>query len=278
MSAQTIAKWTLVVGIAITALYWYPKSWVAYGFINIYYAGLSSGLIAIALTVLLIDNANEQRDRRQLKKRLTWEMGSSDQGFAVRAAKELRDVGWLIDGSLEGVDLTVANLSRAQLSNARLKNAVLSGATLNKTNFEEADLRAANLEEAAAQEVNFRKAQLGGANLRYAKLPEGNLEEIQGYHNGQGVDMLGASLIQASLRRAKLREARLEGCDFIEADFTILKDVDLDGADLAELQDWQQIANIQGAKIGGVKNPPEGFREWAVSQGAIESTVAGTLH
>ena len=290
MSARGIAWCLFLIGLLIVALYWYPSHWVAYAFIYSYYGALSASLIAIALTVLLIDHANEQRDNKRLEERLIRELGSADKGFAVRAAKELRESGSLTDGSLEGEDLTFANLERAQLSDARLKGVKLPNAILAKANLEQADLRFANLEDLKADGVNLRKARLAGANLRYAKLGNANLEEIEGTEDGKAVDMLGASLIQTSLRRAKLRDARLEGCDFIEADFTEsdltgaalrravmtranLNNVDLDRADLFELRDWDNIASIRGAKIGGVRNPPDGFREWAVSQGAIESST-----
>jgi hypothetical protein len=34
---------------------------------------------------------------------------------------------------------------------------------------------------------------------------------------------------------------------------------------------WQHIATIKSANIGGVKNAPDGFREWALKNGAIEN-------
>ncbi len=286
MSARRIAEWLLALGFATLGLYWYPQSWSGHAFIASLYDALAASLIAISITVLLIDHANEQRDRRQLKKRLIWEMGSSDQAFAIRAVKELRDAGWLTDGSLEGVDLTLANLAKAQLPNARLKGVVLSQSDLNATNLEGADLRNAHLEGAVAGGVNVRKAQIGGANLREARLHNANLEEIDSAE--APVDMLNAKLVQASLRGARLRNARLEECDFLQADFTgcdlseavllranmkgaVMNEVILERADLSELQNWEEIASFRNAKIGGIRNAPAGFREWAVTQGALEA-------
>ena len=34
---------------------------------------------------------------------------------------------------------------------------------------------------------------------------------------------------------------------------------------------WQRIAAIKSANIAGITNAPEGFREWALKNGAIES-------
>src|SRR6266508_297747 len=115
MTARVAARWLLLVGMVGLGLYWYPSSWPVSTFVHDIYANAATSLLSISLTVLLIDRLYEQRDRAQLKKRLIWEMGSQDQALAVRAVKELRDAGWLTDGSLEGVDLTLANLAQAQL-------------------------------------------------------------------------------------------------------------------------------------------------------------------
>lgn len=292
MSARTIAAWILVVGIALIGFYWYPTSWSASAFIVVFYPALSASLLAISLTVLLIDRANEQRDQRQLKKRLIWEMGSSDQGFANRAAKELRDAGWLFDGSLKGVDFTLANLERAQLDNACLEGAVLAGANLQLASLDAADLRHANLEGAIAEKLKARKAKLTGAKLHKAILSHANLEEIEA---DNGTDLMGSSLMRASLRGANLKGAQLEECDLLEADLTgsdlaganllraniagaLLDDVNLERADLSELQGWEDVKSFQRAKISGVRNAPAGFREWAVEKGAMEIAAQPGAH
>ncbi len=33
---------------------------------------------------------------------------------------------------------------------------------------------------------------------------------------------------------------------------------------------WRRIASVKSANIAGVKNAPEGFRDWALKNGAIE--------
>ena len=287
MSARKIACWVLLIGVISLGLYWYPKDWWASAFIAGLYDALAAGLIAISLTVLLIDNANEQRGARQLKKRLTWEMGSNDQAFAIRAAKEMRDTGWLTDGSLADADLTLANLEGAQLPGAVLKGAIFTQANLNSANLEDADLRSASLHQVVAGKVNLRRARLGGARFLNAKLHEAILDEVVGADGETGVDMLNSKLAGAKLRNATHRNARLEDCDFLGADFTgcdltgslllranmrsaILNDVILERADLSELKNWEAITEFRNARIGGVRNAPAGFREWAVANGALE--------
>jgi uncharacterized protein YjbI with pentapeptide repeats len=108
---------------------------------------------------------------------------------------------------------------------------------------------------------------------------------------GEGIDLLGASLAQASLRGANLQGALLEECNLAEADLTgsnftgakllrvnikgaTLDDVILERADLSELNGWEAIRSLTGAKISGVRNAPDGFREWAVAHGALELVPA----
>lgn len=285
MSARTIAKWILVIGIAVLGFYWYPSGWFGGTFIISLYDALAASLLAISVTVLLIDGANEERDKRQLKKRLIWEMGSADPAFSNRAVKELRDAGWLTDGSLKSVDLTFANLQRAQLGNAYLEGVILAGGNLGWANLEEANLRNSNLEDITGERLIARKAAVEGSVLRKAKLPGAILEEID---SGSGIDMMGASLIRVSLRGAKLKGAQLEECDLFEADLTgsdltnaqllranvagaILDGVNLERADLSELQGWEDIRSLTGAKISGVRNAPDGFRQWASAHGALDS-------
>ncbi len=64
------------------------------------------------------------------KKRLIEQMGSKDNETALQAIKELRELGWLEDGTLRGSDLREANLREADLSLANL-----TGANLCYTNY-----------------------------------------------------------------------------------------------------------------------------------------------
>jgi len=43
----------------------------------------------------------------------------------------------------------------------------------------------------------------------------------------------------------------------------------LNGADLTNIKNWRQIESIEKANIYGVKNPPDGFVEWAMENGAV---------
>lgn len=123
----------------------------------------------------------------------------------------------------------------------------LSKAHLPKLNLENADLLRANLTEAALWEANLAKANLEGANLAKAVLVDANLA---------GAWFRGANLTEAILVDANLTGARLDSAN-------------LTGADLRNIRGWQSIKSIELANIYDVKNPPDGFIEWAQEHGAV---------
>jgi uncharacterized protein YjbI with pentapeptide repeats len=105
-------------------------------------------------------------------------------------------------------DLSGANLNEVDLSEADLKWADLSGANLVRANlsgadFTSAQLRGAYLFEAVLCRANLSEANLSGANLRRANLYRAYLKEA---------DLRGARLYEANLSRANLSRANLTGC------------------------------------------------------------------
>jgi hypothetical protein len=158
------------------------------------YSNIGTDLLSIALTVLLIDKLVERRDIRDQKARLIREMGSRDNGTALRAVDELRAHGWLHDGSLVHADLKYGNLTDANLADADLREAYLSFATLHR-----ADLRGAKLNAAILRQADLREALLLNADLGDAKLLDANLANAK---------MQGASLKGAVLGGANLSGAR----------------------------------------------------------------------
>jgi hypothetical protein len=104
----------------------------------------------------------------------------------------------------------------------------------------------------------FRGIDLHGADLSRAKMSGADMREAV----LNGTNLTDAVMVFTNLRGASLREADLNGAD--------LSDADLMGADLGGVRDWKAIGNIARANINGVRNPPEGFVDWAKSQGAVE--------
>ena len=162
-------------------------------FVADFYANISSELAGIAITVLIIDALNKRRETQQLKEQLIREMGSPDNGIALRAVNELRSYGWHNDGSLRGANLSKANLRGADLSRSDLK-----GAYLVKANLKEAYLIEIDLQEAFLNEAKLKNAYLNDANLFRA-------------------DLYGANMVEADLSGANLSDANLSKSNFTGA-------------------------------------------------------------
>ena len=164
--------------------------------------------------------------------------GSRDRGTAIAASEELRRLGLLCGGQLQGVNLEDADLREADLSNANLQKARLGGAKLQKANLMYAVLRWVELTSA-----NLKSANMAYANLWRASLVEANLQEA----NLLRAELQRANLRMANLRGANLREAFLQGAKLQDTD---LLGVDLQGAKLerAELPDgtrWVQGTDMR---------------------------------
>lgn len=123
------------------------------------YHRISAELFGIGITVLIIDNANEAIKRREEKKRLILQMGSHTNVFALEAVRQLRERGWLTDGSLRGANLEDADLGEAYLEGADLRGAYLRGA----------NLAGAYLKDAKVTTEQLKTAR----SIYYATMPDG---------------------------------------------------------------------------------------------------------
>jgi hypothetical protein len=135
---------------------------------------------------------------------------------------------------LVGVDVSDAYLQDVRLLNADLRRADLRGADARR-----AVLRGSDLEGATLRSTNLRDA-----DLSRARLPDANLSDA---------DLAGAKLNGVTLRNATLDRA------------------DLRDSDLSNLRDWRSIHSIRLANVAGIRNPPQGFLDWARSSGAVEA-------
>lgn len=250
---------------------------------------LSTELIGAAITFYVLDRVISRRERDETKeeadevhkRQLIRRLGSSVNHVAVNAAEDLQAIGWLTDGTLDGVYLGGANLEGARLSDAslqgvnlyfaRLQRAVLMGANLQgatltsanldkavltKINLENANLsyailttviHEANLHHANLTNANLREAIIGDSDLRQATLRAAILQESQLFGcNLEGATLVRANMMHAtltlvSLHRAFLREANLNAASLKEAD---LREADLTEADL-------RFADLTGANLQG---------------------------
>lgn len=71
----------------------------------------------------------------------------------------------LREAKLQGANLIAADLTGANLKKAELQKAELNGARLNQANFEGSDLREAKIQHAGLVETNFKRANLTGCSV-----------------------------------------------------------------------------------------------------------------
>jgi len=119
-----------------------------------------------------------------------------------------------------------------------------------------------NKDEISLFAVDISGAFLPGIKLKDAFLADANLAEAELMF----ADLSEAYLGGANLSGADLFNANLAEATFINADLT---GANIEGADLTQIQDWRAIASIEHANIYGIKNPPDGFIEWAIEHGAV---------
>lgn len=102
-------------------------------------------------------------------------MGSPNREFAIEAVRQLRQRGWLKDGTtmgaylvganLEDADLFIAHLEFADLSKAHLAGAFLEGADLAGAYLEGADLHVATYSDETVWPAGFNPEKAGAELL-----------------------------------------------------------------------------------------------------------------
>lgn len=142
------------------------------------------------------------------------------------------------------INLSRTNLTVVRLTFERPKN-------MDPTRFHRSDSE--NPVNLNLSGVNLSSADLSGADLRYANLSGADLNKA---------NLTWADLIGADLSNAKLSGANLSGAK--------LGNANLSNTDLHDIVGWKTITNLSLTNIYGVKNPPDGFIEFAKSNGAVE--------
>lgn len=164
-----------------------PVSWIEGRLLPPYWddflKNISPELIGIAIVVLVVDYANEQRATQHLKDSLILQMGGPSNEFARQAIRQMRVRAWIEDGSLNGKSFWRADLREAELSSAKMIGVNLGGANLEGANLNGSDLRAAEFHDS-----NLNSAHLVKADLRDAEIYTLNLK---------GADLFGADLTGA---------------------------------------------------------------------------------
>ncbi|WP_348265047.1 pentapeptide repeat-containing protein [Telmatobacter sp. DSM 110680] len=211
--------------------------WAAYGLSRWSFLEVLEYLGSLSVLIGVIFYFSESGDRIKQRHYQAWQVINTAQGKGGSGGRieALQELN-ADKIPLVGVDASTAFLQGIHLEHANLLRADLSAADLRGSQLRAADLSYANLHAA-----NFRGSNLANTTLSNANLGDSDLV---------GSNLSGAKLDGADLTSSDLRYADLESID------------------------WQHIAAIKGANIAGVKNPPAGFRDWALKNGAIESASA----
>ena len=202
-----------------------------------FYGNIHSELIGIGLTVLILGNADQYIRTKLEKKKLILQMGSTDNGFALEAVRQLEARGWLYDGTLRKSKLYEANLTNAHLDKANLK-----GSNLMRADLRSSTLWLAELSDCCMDMAHLEGARLRGANMDRARFNQSHLKDAE----MSEVKAYGASMWRADMRNAHLDSAKLECAS--------LSNANLEGAYMyhaylvnADLRN----SNLRGAKLSG---------------------------
>lgn len=168
----------------VVAVFGYINQHSALTWTNIlgdFYANVSSELLSIVVTVVVLDRLYQRRQDNKELTRLKTLLASNERSVTQIAIAELKALGWLEDGTLQGALLPIANFEETDIQQANLASAYLGGANLQKANLIFINLYRANLEHANLQQsmlmgANLREALLNGANLNNANLEHANMQ------------------------------------------------------------------------------------------------------
>ena len=212
--------------------------WVAFALSRWSFLEVLEYLGSLSVLIGVIFYFSESGDRIQQRHYQAWQVINTAQGKGGSGGRieALQQLN-ADKVPLVGVDASAAFLQGIHLERANLLRADLSAADLRGSSLRAADLTFANLHSA-----NLRGSNLEDANFANANLADTDLV---------GSDLAGAKFDNADLSSADLRVANLQG--------TV----------------WQHITAIKSANIAGVRNAPEGFRDWALKNGAVEVEISG---
>ena len=151
--------------------------------------------------------------------------------------------------SLQGADLSEANLAGAIFGKIDLRGANLSAAYANGADFQGTNLDESNLQGAYLADTNFTLAHLARADLRVANLSSANLMMVDGDGaNLRKANLSGAIVFAGSFVGSIIAQANLSDATLRDADLT---DVNLSGSNLNGTN--LVGANLERADLSGCR-------------------------
>lgn len=188
----------------------------------------------LSVVVAVIFYFSESGDRIKQKHYQAWQVINTAQGRGGSGGR----IEALQELNADRIPLVGVDVSGAFLQGVHLRNA-----NLLRANLEACDLRSSNLSGAVLTFANLRSANVRDASLRNTKFDHADFSEG---------DLTGADLSAADLTAVNFHNA------------------DLSDANLSRVR-WEGIRDIEGANIHGIRNPPEGFLEWALAHKAVSA-------
>jgi Pentapeptide repeats (8 copies) len=185
--------------------------------------------IVVAIIFYFVDSGNRTKQRHYQ----AWQVINTAQGKGRSSGGRVEALQELLEDkvSLVGVDVSDAYLFGVRLDKSQL----------DRSNFHAVDARGGSFQRAKMEFANLTSANVRGGNFSQADLKNADLQDA---------DLMGANFSEADLR-----ETDLSRTDLRKADFNRTK--------------WKEISAIKLANIYGVRNAPDGFIDWALSQGAV---------
>lgn len=221
------------VALALLKIDWWME-WAAWALGNWAFLEVLEYLSTFSVLIAVIFYFAGSGDRTRQKHYAAWAVINSAQGKGGSGGRieALQELNQ-DRVPLIGLDGSLAFLQGVQLSNAMLSRCSFQNADLRQSVFRSSDLSYCNLRSANFRNADFDQAQLADADLSEA-------------------DLTGANLSAADLTRVDL------------------SDVDLRNANLSGVR-WKEIASMRFANVFGVRNPPDGFLQFASAHGAVSA-------
>jgi len=185
-----------------------------------------------SILVAVIFYFSESGNRIKQKHYQAWQVINTAQGKGGSGGR----IEALQELNADGVPLVGVDVS----------SAFLQGLTLERANLLRADFSSADLRHSDLKSADFTNADLHFANFRESQLENASF---------QSADMTNVDLWEADLAGARLDDADISGADLR---FAELKDVQ-----------WKRLKKVTGANLAGVKDAPDGFVDWALTNGAV---------
>jgi hypothetical protein len=206
--------------------------WVAWGLGGWVFLEVLEYLSMFSVLVAVIFYFSESGNRAKQRHYQAWQVINTAQGKGGNGGR----IDAMQELNHDGVSLVGIQADNAFLFGIRLK-----GGQLDRCDMDSSDLRNSVFDRATLTFCNLQSANFRGASLANADLTDADLNDS---------DLNGANLTRANLSRTDLSLADLRNADLRAAA-------------------WRDIQSIHLANIKDIKNPPPGFVDWAVKNGAV---------